>query len=405
MKKIALMSLVASSILMAGGFKIPETSTNAVALGAANVAHNHNNADAAYYNPAKMVFMSNENHIEADLTYIKLKEVEYTGTYYGRGPYVNSSQSEDFYVPTLHYVSPKLGSSNARIGLSIESPAGLSKRWQSQPAQGTAQEFTLKTLEINPSVAFEVSDTVAFAVGLRIIKSSGVVQGTGLHPTLGIYSQDMNGKSVDLGYNLALAYKPTKELEVGVTYRSKINLDLEGNANLYSSAFNFVGGVPGAVSVPVPASLNAAIAYTFTSKTTLEAVFERTFWSAYKDLDFSYNHPLAEALFGKPKAKNWKDVTTYRIGLTQELDNMTLMAGLVIDNSPVPDGSLGYELPDTDTIAYSIGARYAISDKVDVALAGLYSKHDNRSIYNTALNGEFSDGDIVIISAGLGYKF
>ena len=60
MKKILLMSLVASSILMAGGYKIPEASTNAVALGAANIAHNHS-ADAAYYNPASMVFMSDEH--------------------------------------------------------------------------------------------------------------------------------------------------------------------------------------------------------------------------------------------------------------------------------------------------------------------------------------------------------
>jgi len=405
MKKIAIMSLVASSILMAGGYKIPETSTNAVALGAANVAHNQNNADAAYYNPAKMVFMSDENHIEADLTYIKLYEVDYAGTYYGTGPYSNASQSEDFYVPTFHYVSPKLGSSNARVGLSIAAPAGLSKRWQSQPAQGTAQEFTLETLEINPSVALEITDKLAFAAGFRVIKSSGVVQATGLHPTLGVYSQDMTGNSVDVGYNLALAYKASKELEVGLTYRSKVDLDIEGNANLYSSAFDFVGGVPAAVSIPIPASLNAAVAYTFPSETTLEVVFERTFWSAYKDLNFEYSHPLAEALFGSSKAKNWTDSTTYRIGLTQALDSMTLMAGLVIDNSPVPNGSLGFELPDSDTISYSLGGRYQLNESVDVGFAALYSVHQSRGVINTALNGEFTNGDVLMLSLGLGYKF
>jgi len=405
MKKIAIMSLVASSVLMAGGYKIPETSTNAVALGAANVAHNQNNADAAYYNPAKMVFMSDENHIEADLMYIKLKEVDYTGTYYGRGPYSLASESENFYIPTLHYVSPKLGDSNARVGLSITAPGGLSKRWTTQPAQGVAQEFTLKIVELNPTVAFELSENLGMAVGFRIVKSSGVVQATGLHPTLGVYSQDMNGDSVDVGYNLALAYQPTDELEVGLTYRSKIDLVIDGDANLYSSAFNLLGNFSASVQVPLPASLDAAVAYTFPSKTTVEFVFERTFWSAYKELNFEYNNAFAEALFGAPRAKNWTDATTYRIGLTQELDNMTLMAGLVIDNSPVPDGSLGYELPDTNTVAYSIGARYAINEKVDVALAGLYSKHDNRNVYNTALNGEFSGGDVIIVSAGLGYKF
>lgn len=59
MKKIALLSLVTASVLMAGGYKIPETSLNAVALSAANIAHSHG-ADAAYYNPANMVFMEDK---------------------------------------------------------------------------------------------------------------------------------------------------------------------------------------------------------------------------------------------------------------------------------------------------------------------------------------------------------
>ncbi len=66
MKKIALMSLVASSIVMAGGYKIPETSTNSVALGGANVAH-VKGADAAYDNPANMIFMDDAQQAEIDL--------------------------------------------------------------------------------------------------------------------------------------------------------------------------------------------------------------------------------------------------------------------------------------------------------------------------------------------------
>ena len=103
MKKTALVSFMTASIMMAGGYKIPETSTNAVALGAANVAHNQNNADASYYNPAKMVFMSDENHLEGDLTYIGLKKVKYKGTYTDSTHHVfpsdESSQSEDFIIP------------------------------------------------------------------------------------------------------------------------------------------------------------------------------------------------------------------------------------------------------------------------------------------------------------------
>ena len=62
MKNIVLLSVLTSTILMAGGYKIPEVSLNAVALGAANVAHS-NGADAAYYNPANMAFMKEKRSV------------------------------------------------------------------------------------------------------------------------------------------------------------------------------------------------------------------------------------------------------------------------------------------------------------------------------------------------------
>jgi long-chain fatty acid transport protein len=419
MKKIALMSLVASTVLMAGGYKIPETSTNAVALGAANVAHNHNNADAAYYNPAKMIFMSDENHIEADLTYIHLDKVKYDGKIKTTGPYKLESQSEDFYVPTLHYVSPKLGENSARVGVSVSAPAGLSKRWNTEPAKTSAEEFTLEIVEVNPSVAFKINDTLGFGAGFRIVKTHGVVKSDGttdIQPGIGVtlskVARDMTGDSTDFGYNLALSYQPMPNLEIGLTYRSKVDLTVEGNAKLTSSTGSLVYNGSANVSVPLPASWNAAVAYTFESKTTLEMVYERTMWSAYKSLDFKYDasiNPTLNGIFGTAKPKDWKDTNTFRFGLTQELDSMTLMAGLVIDETPVPEKTVNFELPDTDTVSVSLGGRYKINKQIDIGLSALYSMHDKRSVSSSAndngLDGEFTDGDILIISAGLGYKF
>jgi long-chain fatty acid transport protein len=413
MIRITLTSLVASSVLMAGGYKIPETSTNAVALGAANVAHNKS-ADAAYYNPANMVFMADENNLEVDLTYIGLDAVKYKGTVGGTGPYNLSSESEDFYVPSLHYVSGKLGNNGARVGVSIVAPGGLSKRWKTEPAKTSAEEFTLEIVEFNPTAAFKLNDNLGFAVGFRVVHTSGVVKSDGTvvvaaGPTYSTISRDMTGDSVDFGYNLAIAYNPTSNLEIGLTYRSKVDLNVEGDAKLTSSvdSASYVGGA--FVTVPLPASFNAAIAYTLASNTTIEVVYEKTFWSAYKNLDFDYSDTLSSAVligaFDNPVEKDWKDTNTFRLGLTQELDDLTLMAGFVIDESAVPDKSLGFELPGSDSKSVSLGTRYKINDKMDVGLSALYSMHDTRKVKNKSLDGEFTDGNILMISAGLGYKF
>ena len=406
MKKIALVSLMAGSVLMAGGYKIPETSTNAVALGAANIAHNHENADAAYYNPAKMVFMKDTNNLEVDVTYIGLEKVNYKGTVGGTGTN-ESSESEDFIVPTLHYVSSSLGDNGARIGVSIVAPGGLSKQWKGTQGIKSAEEFTLEIVEVNPTAAFKINDKLGFAVGFRILSSSGVAKAI---PAAGIVYQDMNGDSTDFGYNLALAYNPTNELELGFTYRSKVNLQLEGNANLSYGLAVPAGNYDGGVTLPLPAALNLAAAYTFSTKTTVEFVYEKTFWSAYKTLNFEYTDSAAETYFGPSKPKDWKDTNTFRLGLTQELNNLTLMAGYVYDNSPVPNKTIGFELPDTDSQAVSLGGRYTINENIDVGLSALYSMHESRTITaadnnDNGLVGEFSDGNVLIISAGLGYKF
>lgn len=406
MKKIALMSLVASSIVLAGGYKIPETSLNAVALGAANIAHNKS-ADAAYYNPANMVFMADENAMEVDLIYIKLDPVNYTNR---AGTVDIDAETEHFLVPAIHYVSQKMNG-GARFGVSVVAPGGLSKRWNEIPAVYSAEEFTLQTVEVNPTVALPLGDNIGVAVGLRVIHSKGVVKSTSP-----IASRDMDGESIDFGYNIAVAYKPTSELELGATYRSKVDLTVEGDAAL-SYTGTLGGNVPlgtytssstANVSVPLPATLSLAAAYTFPTKTTVELVYERNYWSAYQELDFNYGtgvNFVTNAVFGAPIKKDWKNTNTWRLGVTQELESLTLMAGLVYDETPVPDETLSFELPDSDSVAVSLGGRYAINEKIDVGLAALYSMRESRSITNASLNGEFSNSNVLLVSAGVGYKF
>lgn len=396
--KLTTLSLAATAALYAGGYKIPETSTNGVALSAANVAHNHS-ADAAYYNPANMVFMEDKNALEADLIYIGLEPVNYKGSGAQAGVDIDA-KSESFVIPSLNYVSKKLG--NARVGLSIVVPGGLSKRWNDSPAVDKAKEFTLEVVEINPTAAFKVSDEVAVAVGFRVVYSSGIVKSESTA------SRDMTGDSVDMGYNLALAYKPTKALEFGVTYRSNIDLHEEGNAKLYiGDAKVYDGGSN--VTIPLPAALNVAAAYTFESDTTVEFVYEKTYWSAYSSLNFDYVSPISPILvpsFDDPIAKDWKDSEAYRLGITQELEKMTLMGGIVFDNTPIPEERVSFELPDSSSFSLSMGARYDVSKSLNIGFSGLYSMRNNREVNNeNGVEGTFSNANVLIVSAGLGYKF
>lgn len=415
MKKIIITSIIAGSVLMAGGWKIPETSTNSVALGGANIAHVRS-ADAAYDNPANMAFMSDTNQLEVDLMYIGLSDTKFTGTVGGTGPYDLNAEKQTFVLPSLHYVSPKLGDTKIRLGLSVVVPGGLTREWKKEPAKTSAEEFSLKIIEINPTIAYAINDTFSLALGIRAVYSDGVVKSNGTAlvaagPTYSVLSRDLKGTSIDYGYNLALAYKPTKNLEFGLTYRSNVDLTIEGDALLASSVdFASYDGV-GSVSVPLPATVSLAAAYTFPTNTTIEFVYERAFWSVYESLDFSYEGVLGSAIltgaFDDPITKNWNDTNTFRLGVTQDLDAVTLMAGFVMDETPTPEKTLNFESPGSDSISVSFGARYAMSETLDIAISTLYSMKEDRTITNNdnGIDGEFTNSNVLLISAGVGYKF
>ncbi len=395
MKKIALISLATATVLMAGGYKIPESSLNAVALSNAYVASSYG-ADASYCNPANMVFSDNKGAaIEVDLTYIGLSKVDYNPS---SGSNI-SSKAENFIVPTIHYVSPAVD--KFRFGLSIVSPAGLSKKWSDAPASLYAKEFTLQTIEVNPTVAYEINDQLAVAFGIRGIKSSGVVKNA---------YYDLKGDGFDLGYNAALTYKPMKDTNLALTYRSNIDLHVSGDAtNVLNTTANGKVDSGVKVSIPVPASVNLAVSHTYNGNTTVEFVLERTMWSAYKNLDFDFSSSSVFAPLQNPIAKNWKDSNTYRLGLTHKHDKITAMVGLAYDVSPVPDATIGFENPDSNSKVISLGGRYEINEKMSVGLAGLVTLKDDRSVNNIAdgghVNGEFSNSPVYLLSAGMEYKF
>jgi long-chain fatty acid transport protein len=398
-----------SGISTAAGYKLPETSTNATALSAAYIA-NAEGPDASYYNPAGMALNADGGAVRGDLTLVHLPSISFRGT---QNPPLaapgtdasDSSRTEDIAVPTFHYLSPFVG--NARFGLSMVTPGGLSKRWTGYGARA-AEEFSLQTVELNPTIGYRISDQLAVGAGGRMLYSSGVVKSR----IDGSIFRDLEGDSVDFGYNLAIHYEPTDAVAFAATYRSKIDLTVEGDARLGSGAATLYDG-DARVTIPLPAALAVAAAFDVRDDTTVEFVYERTYWSAYKDLDFEYGAAVPAGLvpfFDDPIAKDWKDSNTYRLGVTHRLnETWTLMGGLAYDESPAPPKTIGFELPESDGMIFSLGARYQASKNLEIDGAVLYTKREKLELSagdnDNALSGEFTDAGALLVSLGAFYRF
>lgn len=395
------LSVVGSSMVIAGGYKIPQQSLNSMALGAAYIAHTQG-ADTAYYNPANMVFMDEKQYVDAAVTLIHAPKITYSA-----GAASGESEAETSFIPALHYVSSPIG--DFRWGVSLTVPGGSTKKWETPYQKAFAQEFTLKIIELNPSLAYKVMDNLSVAGGVRFIYSEGIVKNdaSALGSPLKV---DMEGDTVEFGYNLAMTYKPMPDINLALTYRSKIDLEEEGTATITYP----VGGPTGTtvtgdagVSIPLPATLNVAISKTWNNAFTLEAVYEKTYWSAYKKLEFTNtNLPIT--------AKNWNDTNTFRFGATLVMENkFTMMLGFALDETPVPAETLGFELPDGDAKIFSMGFRYQQTENLSWGAALLHTSKEGVSLapgVNTvnpvlANGGSFGGGGAYLTTIGMSYEF
>ena len=123
-----------------------------------------------------MAFLSNNYFFDGALTYINLPKVKYNDN--RNTVFSGESKVENFLMPTFHLVSKEYYE-GWRFGLSFIVPSGLAKRWQTPYQKLTAENFTLKVMELNPTFAYKFNDQFAIGGGLRVLYSKGKVQSDG----------------------------------------------------------------------------------------------------------------------------------------------------------------------------------------------------------------------------------
>ena len=413
MKKVLLSIVATCSLLNAGGYKVPEQSADSLGLAASNVAFSFG-ADAAYFNPANMMFLDGRHHVESTLGWFHINSLDFktdSGKTY-------SSKKFDSLAGTFSFVTPELYE-NWKFGLALAVPAAVGISWEDPETAFTGKRFKLQVVELNPTVAYRINDKLAVAVGARGVYTKGKIASD-----FGVGYREIQGDAINYGYNVALTYRPIEELSFAVTYRSKVNLELKGSTDADFKGplapISYHGKTR--VEIPLPAQLVLATGYKFSDFTLLLA-YERTYWSKFKDYDFEFgdktavhtNPPFGRAfklLMDDPVVKNAKDSNTYRIGLAYDVnEKLRLMAGFSYDEDITSSNHTGLELPNTTSKAYTAGLNYKFTDNLEVAFGYVYQHRDKKRATDiatstrTKMSGEFDSGKIQIVGTTFKYTF
>ncbi len=425
----------------AAGFALIENSASGMGNAFAGAAAVAEDASTVWFNPAGMTRLK-QQQVTAALHYV-MPSAKYTD----EGSYINpaltgdtvepgslsgknASSEVNALVPNLYYVVPL--NDEYLFGLGINAPFGLETDYDDDwVGRYHATNSLLMTVNINPSLAWQATDALSFGFGLNIqyakadlsnqvdsgavcLKFAGddddlLAQciDSGLVPDASENDSSANvkGDNWAYGYNLGLLYQVNDSIRLGLTYRSAITQELQGDGTFEVNPLlrdfldaDAVGGSdylidsPATATADLPASASISGLFNLTQRVVLLADITWTGWSSFEELRVEFDNPV------QPDAvthQNWEDSMRYAVGLNYTTNSYVLRTGLAHDESPIPDEqhrtpripgnarswlSLGLGLPVNQAIWLDFGYAHLFSDDAAIdhtddngyALRGVY---------------------------------
>ncbi|QHL88039.1 long-chain fatty acid transporter permease [Nibribacter ruber] len=330
---------------------------------------------------------------------------------------VSESQTDNpLGTPFQVYASYGAAESPLRFGIGVYTPYGSTVNWGSTwQGRFGLNELTLQAIYIQPTVSYRITDKLGVGAGLIVsIGSVNLQRSVPLTDENGNEGHiELDGKSkTGIGFNAGVYFQPTDKLSLGLTYRSKVDAKVEDGdiilqipdaapvrAQFKGDKFN--------ATLPLPANLTLGLGYKATDKLTIAADVQRVEWSAYESLRFDFNDVIGGQVSSEAQ-RQYEDSYIYRLGAQYVLsDIMTIRAGAYYDESPVQDGFLTPETPDSDSRGVSAGLTLKLSEKVDLDASFLYVNKKERTDDASKSNGVAGTFKSVAYIPGVGvnYKF
>jgi len=242
----------------AGGFQIGEMATRATGMGSAFTAV-ADDSSAAWYNPAGVAFMHGVQAMVGGDGII-IPGTDYTSNAATKGPggapitASASSASKTIFVPHAYFTYTD-ENSNFSTALSINAPFGLETDWPvTTPFKNKSTFSKIQMVMVNPSIIYKISDNLSIAGGFDYAYLNKVQLNNGL--------QNLTGDGDGWGGNAAIFYKGDN-FNVGVTYRSRIKINIDGSAVAKGALASPFGATSSSAttSITLPDQVNAGIAW------------------------------------------------------------------------------------------------------------------------------------------------
>ena len=291
------------------------------------------------------------------------------------------------------------------VGIGISAPFGLKTEYDDRWV-GAAQSrmFEIKTINVNPSVAYRLNEKVSLGFGLNWQKIDATYERLAGINVPSVAKLTLSDDA--WGWNAGALFTLSPSTKVGISYRSTIKYKTEGHTNL-----NGVWRNDSKASLTLPDTAILSVTQKLSDRWEMLGDISWTGWSSIPKVDIlRANGSLAQVL-----DTDFKDAWRVALGANYQLNSAwKLKYGIAYDQTPVrgPTTRL-VSLPDNDRVWLSFGAQWAPdkAQKIDLGAAYIHVRdskirNDQTSVIPSRgyVAGEYS-GNIWVLGAQYSYAF
>jgi len=400
----AVMAVCAASAAHAAGFMLTEQSAGALGRAYAGVGVDGTDISGVYYNPATMTLHPGTS-IQAGFVAVGL-DLAFEGEDKDGNPTTENGQYNTQAIPH-GYISHQL-TDNMWIGLAMTVPFGMGTEYKDGWAwnsRGISAEVL--TFDFNPNVAWKVSDKLSLGAGMSIQYAAADLK----LKSSGMYSE-VDADSLAWGVNLGLMWSPLENLRFGLSYRSRVNHNADGDLELTNPLNGnlVMPALDATATIATPAWAMATAAWDVNDFLSLYATFRWTDWSTFDELSIK-TKTVTSTIENK-----WQDTYLVSVGADLRFTNWwTFRAGIGYETSAVDDPKYRTAIiPDADRLWLALGSSFKATEnmQIDVSAAWLHGIGERNLWGSTKPDGsdlrevgKFEDLDAYLFGVQLVYKF
>ncbi|CDT20845.1 Long-chain fatty acid transport protein precursor [Vibrio coralliirubri] len=392
---VAVGLLSTSTVTHAAGFQLAEYSATGLGRAYAGEAAMADGADAQWRNPAMLTYLEG-TQVSVGAIYVD-PNIDIDGTSTSMMGQSTSSNSSDFahsaVIPNF-YVSHKY---NEKFALGFAAGTNYGMETDLGKDFGGANhgnEASVTTMELNLNAAYQVLESVSIGGGVRYIMAEGSfgAVASSPFPLAGVAKGDtlkyMEGDDTAWGWQVGTAWQINENNRLGFTYKSEVDLTLEGHAE--GAGFKLPQGQKrnGSMELALPATAELASFHQLTETVAIHASINWTNWSSFKELVADF--PTESVLI---KEENWEDNYRFAIGTTYQMTpKLALRSGIAYDTSAVSEEHRTATIPETDRTWLSIGAGYQWSEQLTLDAGFTYILAKDAKMHESDLGSAKAPG-------------